>query len=72
MAWNMYTNYNTLSYIIFIEFLRVRNCKRTGVTCFGCFSSVFCLKLLLNSGAADIVLVTLPKHGSSNSSCVVH
>ena len=24
---------------------------------------LFCFKLLLNSGATDIVLVTLPKHG---------
>ena len=28
--------------------------------------------LFLNSSATDIVFVTLPKHGSSNSSCAVH
>ena len=29
-------------------------------------------KLFVNSGATDIVFVTLPKHSSSNSNCAVH
>ena len=32
----------------------------------------FRFELFLNSSATDIVLVTLPKHGSSNSNCAVH
>ena len=32
----------------------------------------FRFRLFLNSGATDIVLVTLPKHGSWNSNCAVH
>ena len=32
----------------------------------------FRFELFLNSSATDIVLVTLPKHGSLNSNCAVH
>ena len=32
----------------------------------------FRFELFLNSSATDIVLVTLPKHGSRNSNCAVH
>ena len=32
----------------------------------------FRFRLFLNSGATDIVFVTLPKHGSWNNNCAVH